>query len=90
MSRSALCGAQEPVLFARSVTRNICYGMEEEDGVAPGDVPSAADVERAARLANAHDFISAMPEGYDTVSRCFCIRPCCFHATIMRTFLPLL
>jgi ABC-type transport system involved in Fe-S cluster assembly fused permease/ATPase subunit len=24
-------------------------------------------VERAARLANAHDFISAMPQGYDTV-----------------------
>ncbi|CAL8468414.1 g7954 [Coccomyxa elongata] len=66
LKRRVALVAQEPVLFARSVRRNICYGMEEEDGVAPGDVPSAADVERAARLANAHDFISAMPEGYDT------------------------
>ena len=56
------------MLFARSVRRNICYGLEAEDGVPSQDVPSAADVERAARLANAHDFISAMPQGYDTVS----------------------
>ncbi len=58
---------QEPVLFARSVRRNICYGLEEEDGVPSSQVPSAADVERAARLANAHDFIEAMLQGYDTV-----------------------
>ena len=61
---------QEPVLFARSVRRNICYGLEVEDGIAPADVPSAEDVERAARLANAHDFITAMPQGYDTVRCC--------------------
>lgn len=67
--------AQEPVLFARSVRRNICYGLEAEDGVHPRDIPSAADVERAARLANAHDFISAMPQGYDTVSGLPCICP---------------
>ena len=58
------------MLFARSVRRNICYGLEAEDGVAPADVPSADDVERAARLANAHDFITAMPQGYDTVRCC--------------------
>jgi ATP-binding cassette subfamily B protein len=39
------------------VAGNIAYG-------APG--ASRADVERAARLANAHGFISALPQGYDT------------------------
>ena len=58
---------QEPVLFARSVRRNILYGLEAEDGVPPGEVPSSEDVEEAARLANAHDFVMAMPQGYDTV-----------------------
>ena len=55
------------MLFARSVRRNICYGLEAEDCVPADQVPSAEDVERAARLANAHDFIAAMPQGYDTV-----------------------
>ena len=58
---------QEPVLFARSVRRNILYGLEVEDGVPADEVPSSEDMEEAARLANAHDFIMAMPQGYDTV-----------------------
>ncbi|PRW60050.1 ATP-binding cassette sub-family B member 9 [Chlorella sorokiniana] len=58
--------SQEPVLYARSIRRNIIYGMEEEDGVPPELVPSQEDVEQAARLANAHEFITALPEGYDT------------------------
>ena len=58
---------QEPVLFARSVRRNILYGLEVEDGVLPEEVPSSEDVEEAARLANAHDFIMAMPPGYGPV-----------------------
>ena len=62
-----LVGAQEPVLFGRSVRRNIVYGLEVEDGVPAEQVPSDGDVEEAARLANAHDFIMAMPQGYDTV-----------------------
>jgi subfamily B ATP-binding cassette protein MsbA len=49
---------QETVLFNDTVRANIAYGR-------PGLSP--ADVERAARLAHAHDFIQAMPQGYDTV-----------------------
>ncbi|KAL4458512.1 hypothetical protein ABPG75_013377 [Micractinium tetrahymenae] len=58
--------SQEPVLYARSIRRNILYGLEEEDGVPPDQVPTQEDVEQAARLANAHDFICALPEGYET------------------------
>jgi ATP-binding cassette subfamily B protein len=49
---------QENVLFAASVRDNIAYGAPEA---------SDAEIERAARLANAHDFILALPEGYNTV-----------------------
>lgn len=35
--------------------------------VAHGRSPSQAEVEEAARAANAHDFIMELPEGYDTV-----------------------
>jgi ATP-binding cassette subfamily B (MDR/TAP) protein 1 len=48
---------QEPTLFATTIARNIQYGN-----------PSATikEIEEAARLANAHDFISQLPDGYDT------------------------
>jgi ATP-binding cassette, subfamily B, bacterial MsbA len=49
---------QETVLFNETVRANIAYGR-------PG--LSDADVERAARMAYAHDFIAALPRGYDTV-----------------------
>jgi len=48
---------QDAVIFAASVAENIAYG-------APG--ASAAAVEAAARRAAAHEFIAALPEGYDT------------------------
>ncbi len=50
--------AQEPVLFHRSLRENIGYGRPEA---------STAEIERAARLANAHDFIARLPKGYDTL-----------------------
>ncbi|HSR41885.1 MAG TPA: ABC transporter ATP-binding protein, partial [Longimicrobiales bacterium] len=50
--------SQETVLFHDTVRANVAYGM---DGV------DQAAVERAARAANAHEFVSALPEGYDTV-----------------------
>ncbi len=48
---------QEPVLFSTSISENIAYGRPEA---------THEEIVEAARLANAHDFISALPEGYDT------------------------
>jgi ATP-binding cassette, subfamily B, bacterial len=48
---------QEPILFHRSLADNIAYAR-------PG--ASQAEVEAAARLANAHDFIVKLPRGYAT------------------------
>ena len=49
---------QDVFLFGGSVGENIAYGR-------PG--ASQADIEAAARQANAHDFIAAFPEGYATL-----------------------
>lgn len=49
---------QESVLFAVSVRDNIAYGCLNAND---------AEIEAAARLANAHDFIEDLPLGYDTV-----------------------
>ena len=48
---------QDPFLFNDTVAANIALG-------APG--ASRAEVEQAARVANAHDFILELPQGYDT------------------------
>jgi ATP-binding cassette subfamily B protein len=50
---------QDSFLFAASVRENIVFGAGRE--------VSDEEIEAAARLANAHAFICAMPEGYDTV-----------------------
>lgn len=49
---------QEPALFSGTVRENIAYARPEA---------SAEDVEAAAQVANAHEFIVQLPEGYDTV-----------------------
>jgi ATP-binding cassette subfamily B protein len=49
---------QEPILFHRSLAENIGYAR-------PG--ASMAEIEEAARLASAHDFIAALPKGYGTL-----------------------
>jgi ATP-binding cassette subfamily B protein len=48
---------QEPVLFSTTIGENIAYAR-----------PTAApeEIVEAARAANAHDFITSLPEGYDT------------------------
>jgi ABC-type multidrug transport system fused ATPase/permease subunit len=48
---------QEPFLFSGTVKENIRYGKLEA---------SDDEIETAARAANAHDFITRLPEGYDT------------------------
>ncbi len=50
--------AQDPFLFSATVRENIAFGR-----------PDATDeeIERAARLAQAHDFIAELPDGYETV-----------------------
>ena len=49
---------QDSILFAASIRDNIAYG-----DLAAKD----KDIEQAARLANAHDFIMDLPQGYDTI-----------------------
>ncbi|MCB9897415.1 MAG: ABC transporter ATP-binding protein [Planctomycetes bacterium] len=48
---------QETVLFQGTIGSNIAYAMPD---------PRQADVERVAKAAFAHDFIMALPNGYDT------------------------
>jgi ATP-binding cassette subfamily B protein len=49
---------QDPWLFGTSVRDNIAYGVPDA---------SSAEVEAAARLCHAHEFISGLPQQYDTV-----------------------
>src|SRR5580692_9541502 len=49
---------QEPLLFHRSLAENIAYARPEA---------TLAEIERAAQLANAHDFILRQPKGYATL-----------------------
>jgi ABC transporter fused permease/ATP-binding protein len=58
LRRATAMVAQEPVLFAGTLRDNIAYG---KDGA------TDADVERVAALANAHEFISSFPLGYQTL-----------------------
>jgi len=49
---------QSPYLFRGTLAENIAYGKPDA---------TYAEIIRAAKAANAHDFITAMPEGYDTI-----------------------
>ena len=48
---------QEPVLFSTSIAENIAYARPDA---------TEAEIEAAARQANAHDFVSQLPDGYAT------------------------
>jgi ATP-binding cassette subfamily B protein len=50
--------SQDPFLFSATVRENIMFGAPDLDD---------ADVERIARLAQAHEFVKQLPDGYDTV-----------------------
>ena len=57
---------QEPVLFNDTVYNNITFGVDTSQP-APNGLTWQEAVEKAARIANAHEFIAQMPEGYNTV-----------------------
>jgi ABC-type multidrug transport system fused ATPase/permease subunit len=50
--------SQDPFLFSTTVRENIAFGAPDA---------TDEDVERAARLAQAHEFVAELPQGYDTV-----------------------
>ncbi|KAK8651804.1 hypothetical protein V6N13_141386 [Hibiscus sabdariffa] len=49
--------SQEPTLFAGTIRENIAYGKPKA---------KESEIRKAAKLANAHEFISGMKDGYDT------------------------
>ena len=49
--------SQEPALFGTTIAQNVSYG---KDGA------TMAEIEEAAKAANAHAFISQLPDGYET------------------------
>jgi ATP-binding cassette subfamily B protein len=51
---------QESFLFSNTIAANIAFGHPKA---------SREQIERAARIAAAHDFITQLPNGYDTVLR---------------------
>jgi ATP-binding cassette subfamily B protein len=59
-ARRQLCAIvpQEPVLFNDTIAANIRFGKPDA---------TLAEIEAACRLANIHDFIASLPEGYETV-----------------------
>lgn len=58
LRRSVALVPQDPVLFHRSLAENIAYGKPDA---------TLEEIERAAKLAHAHEFISTFPKGYDTL-----------------------
>ena len=55
--RMGLVG-QEPVLFNDTIRANIAYGKHK--------VVTEEEIIKVAKAANAHEFISSLPQGYDT------------------------
>ncbi|KAL3723375.1 hypothetical protein ACJRO7_035546 [Eucalyptus globulus] len=51
--------SQEPILFNCSIEENIAYGLKGR--------ASFSDIENAAKMANAHDFIESFPDKYNTM-----------------------
>lgn len=57
---------QEPILFNDTVYNNITFGVDTSQP-APNGMTWPQAVEQAARIANAHTFITEMPDGYESV-----------------------
>jgi ABC-type multidrug transport system fused ATPase/permease subunit len=58
LRRSVAVVFQEPFLFSHTVAANIAFGHPEA---------TREQIERAARIAAAHEFIAELPHGYDTI-----------------------
>ncbi|KAJ5959584.1 multidrug resistance protein 1 [Penicillium vulpinum] len=58
--------SQEPTLFATTIFGNIKHGLIGTPHEHGSEKAITELVERAARMANAHDFITSLPEGYET------------------------
>ncbi|HVX90718.1 MAG TPA: ABC transporter ATP-binding protein [Candidatus Paceibacterota bacterium] len=58
LRRSIAVVPQEPALFHRSIAENIAYSKPDS---------SREEIVRVAKLAQAHDFIESLPQGYDTL-----------------------
>ena len=66
---------QDPTLFHRSIADNIAYTWEygeekrkrEKEEKKEENHRDTQRIQRAARLAHAHDFIAQLPQGYDTL-----------------------
>lgn len=57
--------SQEPILFATTVAENIRYGRDDA---------TQEEIEKAAKMANAHDFICSMPKVCDILMSCKLIK----------------
>jgi ATP-binding cassette subfamily B (MDR/TAP) protein 1 len=57
---------QEPVLFSETIASNIRNGLVGSPFEHESEAQQQERIIRAAKMANAHDFISALPDGYDT------------------------
>ncbi|KAG8532088.1 GTPase-activating protein [Bacidia gigantensis] len=58
--------SQEPVLFGTTIFGNIAHGLIGTEHEHVGEAKQRVLIEGAARMANAHDFIASLPEGYET------------------------
>lgn len=58
--------SQEPTLFATTIAGNIWHGLIGTEYELASEDKIRGLVEQAAKMANAHDFITQLPEGYET------------------------
>ena len=58
--------SQEPTLFGTTIRGNIAHGLIGTKSENAGESEKQALIEKAARMANAHEFITGLPEGYET------------------------
>ncbi|KAJ8116550.1 hypothetical protein OPT61_g2038 [Boeremia exigua] len=58
--------SQEPVLFSTTVYESILHGLVNTEYANASDEKKMELIEQAAKIANAHDFIMDLPDGYQT------------------------